>query len=201
MMPNEFANTLQSALGLFLLWYLFCFRVRDYVVDAFREELFASRDELFNYVASIGLSHEDERHTILRNFINSTIRFSHKLTFFRVVLAQISKTRYPAMYTDDQLERWKRALDSLPDDQKEKLICILHRVMRAAALQMVWRSPFLLPVIVTYKVATVLSGATFYWLKRLAYEKIRLGLQEQQAEEQPLQANTTSNERLAIVRS
>jgi hypothetical protein len=198
-MPIELAATLQSALGLLLLWYLLCFLTRDYIVDAFREELFALRDELFNYVGSIRLSHEDEKHTLLRSFINSMIRFSHKLTFFRLLLSVVSKARYPKMYTNDHLERWNRALESLPPDQKDKLRGIMARVMRAAALQMVWRSPLLLPVAAIYIIGSMLHGAAVYPIKRLVYDKIRLGLQEQQVEEQPLQGDRNSHERLAAV--
>jgi hypothetical protein len=198
-MPIELAAILQSALGLFLLWYVLCFLWRDYFVDAFREELFAARDELFNYVTVIGLSYEDEKHTFLRNFINSMIRFSHRLTFFRLVLAAVSKSRHPTMYSNDLLERWNRALELLPPDQKVNFQGMMGRVMRAAALHMVWRSPLVLPVVVVYKIGSMLNAAAVYSIKRLVYDKIRLGLQEQEVEEQPLQGDRNSRERLAAV--
>jgi hypothetical protein len=184
MIPRELPTILTSAFGLFLLWYVLAFCFKGYILDEFREELFALRDELFNYVGSIGLSYDDERHTFLRNMINTMIRFSHKLTFLRLVLVQFSKQKYPARYKTDSVERWKRELESLPSDERDRLIQIHHRMMRAAVFQLVWRSPILLPVITLYKVGSTIDAAAFAPMRRLAYQNIRLGLQEQQAEEQ-----------------
>jgi hypothetical protein len=57
MIPRELPTILTSAFGLFLLWYVLAFCFKGYILDEFREELFALRDELFNYVGSIGLSY------------------------------------------------------------------------------------------------------------------------------------------------
>jgi hypothetical protein len=191
-MSTEMISTLHSAMGLLFLWCVCCFCFRGYLIDAFREELFGLRDELFNYVASIGIPFDDDRHTLLRNFINVTIRFSHKLTFFRLVLVQISKTEYPAMYRDDPIDRWKKALDTLPADQKNSLIIFQLRVMRAAVLQMVWRSPFLIPVLIFYAAGKLIGAAMVAPLKRIAYDQIRLGLLEQQVEDGDPKTNTNA---------
>ena len=190
MMPTEIALTLASTIGLFLIWYLCSFCFREYLIDSFREALFALRDELFNYAASVDLPFDDERHMALRNFINTTIRFSHKLTFFRVVLSQVSKTEYPEMYKSDPMQRWVKSLDDLPKEQRERLLSLQARLLRTAVIQMTWRSPFLIPVVIFYKLGTLASEATFRPLKRLAYQKIQLGLMEQQAEEEGTRSDT-----------
>lgn len=183
-MSPEIAIAIKSVVGLFILWYLLFFHFRDYLIDAAREELFATRDELFNYVTSIGVAYEDEIHTFPRTLINRTIRFVHKLTFFRVVLSAATKQMHPKMYEDDSYAKWKARLQSLPINQQQQLQAILARGMRACAAQMVWRSPFLVPVAAIYKAGSTFSKSLFLPFKTATYEKIQLGLREQQIEEE-----------------
>jgi hypothetical protein len=179
---------LKSVLGLSLLWYVIFFLLRDHLIDAAREELFAARDELFNYATEIGMDYDDKRHTMLRGYINLTIRYIHKLTFLRMLLSQISRVRYPAMYRDD-LGQWQASLDSLPAGQKERFTAIFVRAMRIAILQMVFRSWWLIPIAVIYKMASLVNTTMVALIRQHIYKKIRMGLYEQEVEEQGSREN------------
>src|SRR5215472_17873260 len=145
MMPAQLPLILKTFLGLFFIWYVMFFLVRDHVIDQAREQLFALRDELFNYVTAIGMDYDDPRHVTLRRCINSTIRFTHKLTIIRLAVTILLKERYPSMYHYDQMGAWKDSLDSLPSDQRDKLFNIFARAMQIALHQMLWRSSWVFP--------------------------------------------------------
>jgi len=183
MMPAQLPLILKTFLGLFFIWYVMFFLVRDHVIDQAREQLFALRDELFNYVTAIGMDYDDPRHVTLRRCINSTIRFTHKLTIIRLAVTILLKERYPSMYHYDQMGAWKDSLDSLPSDQRDKLFNIFARAMQIALHQMLWRSSWVFPFAAVYKLASATNAAISKRLRQYVYENIRNGLHEQALED------------------
>ncbi|MFK8029151.1 MAG: hypothetical protein AB8G18_02845 [Gammaproteobacteria bacterium] len=74
-----------------VLWFMFAFLYRDFRVDLMRQRLFQVRDDLFSAVAdSSEVQHDHDAHVMLRSMLNGMIRFSHELTFFRVVAMSIT---------------------------------------------------------------------------------------------------------------
>ena len=74
----NFAIAIGGLAGLYVLF-------RDYRVDKVRDDLFALRDELFDYAWENTLF-EDDGYTKLRTIMNAMLRYAHKLTFARLLL-------------------------------------------------------------------------------------------------------------------
>src|SRR5665213_1854029 len=107
--------SLAIALGaLTVLYVLF----RDYKVDKVRDDLFALRDELFDYAWEHKLF-EHGGYTKLRIIMNAMLRYAHKLTFARLLLTLLllRATRPRANpYMD-----WRVALGTLPREQAKTI--------------------------------------------------------------------------------
>jgi hypothetical protein len=58
----------------------------DYGVDKFRQEMFAMRDEMFDYAGCGQISFNHPAYTQLRNLANGLIRFAHRMTFWRILM-------------------------------------------------------------------------------------------------------------------
>src|SRR5438034_929815 len=57
-----------------------------FLVDEFRQKMFAVRDELFDYAASGEIAFEHPAYRLLRQSMNGFIQFGHRLTLFRLCL-------------------------------------------------------------------------------------------------------------------
>src|SRR6266436_8516805 len=107
---NEIVSALHFATGLFAMWVLYFICLREYKVDAFRQKLFAVRDELFDYARSGKIAFDDPGYTTLRNLMNALLRFTHRLTFARMIVLLIStKNDSPS-----PIEAWRRDIARLP---------------------------------------------------------------------------------------
>src|ERR1035438_863123 len=67
---------------LIVVWFGFWSSVR---IDSFRQNMFALRDELFDYASSGKISFSDPAYRLLRQSMNGFIRHAHRLTFFQIV--------------------------------------------------------------------------------------------------------------------
>jgi hypothetical protein len=102
-------------LGLALLY-------RDYRVDKLRDDLFSLRDELFDYAVSEQLI-DNPGYRRLRNIINSTIQFAHKISFLGLLSYMLLEKLIPEKERRiDPVEEWLRSIDVLPEKQKQHLI-------------------------------------------------------------------------------
>jgi len=136
---NGIVSALQLALSMFAAWFLYFLCWREYKVDAFRQKLFALRDDLFDYAQSGSIAFNDPAYTTLRSLLNGIIRFAHRMTFTRfVVLAASTKSQ------DNPMKAWMQDLRRLPPDVQEKLKKTHGDIGRAIALHVVAWSPLAL---------------------------------------------------------
>ena len=79
-------TALPSLISLAGLWWFLFWPYRDLRVDKFRQEMFALRDELFDYAGSSAqLSFDDTSYGILRSAINGFIRHGHRFTLWQTL--------------------------------------------------------------------------------------------------------------------
>ncbi len=83
---RQLTNIIESAICLALLIPLLLSLLPTVRLDEFRQNMFAVRDELFDYAASGHISYNDPAYRLLRQLMNGYIRYGHQLTFFRVCL-------------------------------------------------------------------------------------------------------------------
>jgi len=125
-------------------------------VDALRQRLFALRDELFDFAAGGGLGFSDPGYTRSRMLLNSMIRFTHKLTFSRLVLSTIgrelcSRTERERTIGERPYRQLMEAIDNVPTDAaRAKLLSIHSRTAMYIVRHLVLGSPLMLAYLVAY---------------------------------------------------
>jgi hypothetical protein len=142
---SEAYTVLSSVFGLAFLWFFVTIFWRDYRLDALREHVFCIRDNLFLFAAQGNVNFDEPAYRILRDRMNTAIRFAHVFTVPRIVLAatlrdQTDNTefekfseavgRITSADTRRQLEKFNRVL----------VIAIMkHIVYRSFALYLIFR--------------------------------------------------------------
>lgn len=177
---NSIVSVLQLAVGLFTIWFLFaCWR--EYKNDAFRQRLFALRDDLFDYAHSGKISFDDPAYRTLRNLTNVFIRFAHRLTFTRVIVLVTAHRS-----TENPMEIWTKDIERLPSDVQAKLKQTHDEIVKAVGAHVVLWSPIAL-VLTALLIAVGLLVKLFKVRVRLVDTRDKLSsVLEKEALEQPL---------------
>lgn len=142
----EITAFLQSAacvavLGIVLLHFWSAARL-----DAFRQEMFIVRDELFDYAASGKIEFDSPAYRLLRQMMNGYIRYGHQLTFFQITLNMI-RIKLLSESSQDWSVRWERAFKNIRNNEvREELARFHERALECAARRVVLGSPFLLVI-------------------------------------------------------
>lgn len=112
-------------LGLGLLLFGVLYMYRKTRLDAFRSDLFAIRDEAFNFAMSHGRAFDNPAYQRLRDAINGTIRFAHQFDLASIVLASLvvrDRSAEPSLLD---------SLEAEPDpEMRAFLVAAYHRVSR-----------------------------------------------------------------------
>jgi 4-amino-4-deoxy-L-arabinose transferase-like glycosyltransferase len=171
-----------SLLGLVAIWAIWYYLWKPLRADAFRETLFALRDDLFDLASDDVVSFSDPAYTQLRLLINGMIRFAHRVTFTTLILAKLRREDIPS----GAFEEWLRNVKKLPQGPREKLCGIHARVFMAFTKQVV-RGSALLWLYVGLRVAAsaawaiilfVIGGKTLASLSALRVRQ-RVGWEEE----------------------
>lgn len=108
---------LQSVFSLFVLWLFVFYLWRDYRLDSFREDIFSVRDRMFLYASNRNIRFDDPAYTILRNRMNTILRYGHVFTLTRLIL--VAKTH--GEFKNDTLVQWEAAVAQLPEETQRKM--------------------------------------------------------------------------------
>jgi hypothetical protein len=128
---------LKSVVTLFSFWYCVYYLWRDYRLDAFREDLFAVRDEMFLYAANKSIRFDDRAYTMLRTRINDMLRFGHWFTMTRVIIVLTTHRKI-----DINLNPWEEAMSRLPLGVRKQMEEFDKRVRVAVLQYLVYQSFF-----------------------------------------------------------
>jgi hypothetical protein len=133
---NDSVQVLHLCVSLSLVWLLAeCWRT--YRVDTLRQTLFALRDELFDCADNDLVSFEDPAYRILRERINSIIRFAHELTLTQLPFLRLAAKRIHPRDRQD----WKGAVDSLPNVQTREVLNDIHTKVQRLLREHLVNSP------------------------------------------------------------
>ncbi|OFW25387.1 MAG: hypothetical protein A3H27_14825 [Acidobacteria bacterium RIFCSPLOWO2_02_FULL_59_13] len=138
------ATVFQSATALIALLIVLLWLWPAARLDKFRQEMFAIRDELFDYAASGKIRFNDPGYRLLRQIMNGFIRYGHQLTFFRVCMTilmwQTSEDKPKLEWT----EKWTGALKSINDEQVRNDLRDFHsRALFVVTERLIFGSPVL----------------------------------------------------------
>ena len=79
---------------------------RESCIDDFRHRLFVLRADLFDYAVSGGIGFRDPAYTMLRESLNSILRFAHKVTLTRfLVMTVFGRPIYNSRFVERHVQR------------------------------------------------------------------------------------------------
>jgi hypothetical protein len=160
----------QSAIALGLIFVLFFRLWPAHRLDSFRQNMFALRDEVFDYAASGKIGFDHPSYKLLRQSMNGFIRYAHRLTFYRLCLTIL---QWRVLQDEPELiwaKSWDRSLKTLPKGVQAELKAFHSRAMMLAIERLVTGSVILMGVLAII----ILVGAVHVgWknFKTLCYEK------------------------------
>lgn len=145
------ASVLAFLAGLTGLWGL-CVAWRNYRLDRFRQNLFAIRDDLFDYAAAGNVSFNDPAYWRLRLLMNSLIRYGHHVNLTCVVMPMIASQLFTGRNNPNEgpYAAWRAAVAKCPTDVQVVLLKTQDRVNEAASTQLIVVSPLSLPLLVLW---------------------------------------------------
>jgi len=140
----DLAAVLQSATCLSLLAIVLLKFWAEARLDAFRQEMFALRDELFDYAAKGHIEFNDPAYRLLRQVMNGFIRYGHQLTFFRVCVT-VAEAHITKLNPPNWSEAWGRALKGIRDTEVQSTLNEFHhRALSCVARRLLFGSPLML---------------------------------------------------------
>ncbi len=134
---SGFTDALHLAVGLFAIWFLYFVCWREHRIDAFRQHMFALRDDLFDFARAGRISFNDPAYTTLRNVANGLIRYGHQLNVSRVLAILI----FAGLPKSNRMEEWKRDVESRPREIRGKLLGTHTEISKAVFWHVVPWSP------------------------------------------------------------
>jgi len=153
--PTAVVTSLVSLAGLLVLLRLY----RDYSVDRFRAEMFALRDEMFDFAASGGIAFGRPAYGRLRLTMNGLVRRAPRMRLMEIVLFRLLSRlgrRGIAEFDTD----WEKALDGLDDTARRRLNDFRDRMRRIVIAHLLFRSPAAVATLIA-SLATRVAGARF----------------------------------------
>lgn len=110
----------------------------------FRQEMFAIRDEMFDYAESRSISFDDPAYRLLRQLMNGFIRYAHRITFFRLVMSGFHKQALRPSTVPDWHKNWEAAVCKLKNEEVRQRLNEFHeRIADLVAVRVVTGSPLL----------------------------------------------------------
>jgi hypothetical protein len=95
-------------------------------LDCYRQNMFAVRDELFDYAAGGNIAFDDPAYVLLRSQMNGMIRYGHQLTLFRLSITWLMRTFLGRKSEYAWHESWERALENLRSDEVRHQLRMFH---------------------------------------------------------------------------
>jgi hypothetical protein len=145
---SEVALVFQSAVCLAVLSVVLLIFWSALRLDAFRQELFEIRDELFDYAAAGNIKFDDPAYRLLRKFMNGFIRYGHQLTFFRLCVTMAQVKLADRTSESQWTEEWQHALKRVASEEVRIALVQFHdRTMYCATERLIFGSPILISLV------------------------------------------------------
>lgn len=143
-MSKELVFTIiSSLLTLIGIGYLLT-RYRALFMEAFRQDLFELRDEVFDFAKDGRIPFSHPSYALLRLTINGYIRFAHERTLWHGLVFTSMLSKEDKQYFDTKVSfkvRWAEATKGLDEDVKEQLTIYRDRMDSVAMRYFVLSAP------------------------------------------------------------
>lgn len=142
----ELSTVICSLLSLILLVILIFWLWPAQRIDLFRQQMFAIRDELWDFAGADTVSFDDPAYTLLRQLMNGLIRYAHNLTPYRILLSFLQWKYVFGAPTGEWTHAWNQALNQLPDEHTRETLKKFHSRATDLVLGQILLSPGILAV-------------------------------------------------------
>lgn len=144
-MTETFAIGAVIRLGIYMALVLVLIRLfRSLIIDAFRQNVFAIRDELFEFANQGNISFDSPAYYELRIAMNSVIRYAERITYLRFLIGKAVEKASPDPNVKAYAAKMQSLIESLPETQRAYLKTAYIRLHREIVYLLTWRSPLLL---------------------------------------------------------
>jgi hypothetical protein len=154
----HFSIIVQSALSLIVLIFIVFVWWPNQRADLFRQQMFALRDELFDFALDGRIAFDDPAYKLLRSLMNGTIRYAHNLTPYRTLVSILRSKCTSNQPTNAWSVSWERALKGAEDTDTRNQLVMFHSRANMLILSQLVLSPGLLITILPF----VTLGAMLY---------------------------------------
>lgn len=160
MNATQLANVLQFSV-VAALWAIVLFKmIPAMLLDSFRQQMFAVRDELFDFAADGHIPFNHPAYILLRRQMNGFIRYAHHLTVFRILMTAAIHKVSGKPEAKGWSEDWERARFSVKSDYVKTRLDQFHRqAMTLAFKRIVIGSPLLWAITSLFIVQLLFKGA------------------------------------------
>jgi hypothetical protein len=174
MTHQQLSTVIQSAFALAILLWMLMVCLPNQRLDIFRQQMFAVRDELFDYAHGGNIAFDHPAYLLLRKSMNGFIRYGHRLSFF-----QLGITLCRWHFADEKpvsrwQSQWEEALSTIDNEKVKHQLNRFHmESMGLVTSKVITGSPILLTVAVVLVLVVPFEGA---WrstadVRRFAAEK------------------------------
>lgn len=115
------------------IFFILLHYYKKYCVDAYRQEIFKIRDELFNFAAEGGITFSHPAYGMARTYLNGTIRFTEHLSLVRMITANIVLKKHASHFEMEIANRLK----GLTEPQREAISAALDKAIAHTILYLV----------------------------------------------------------------
>ncbi len=166
----EITAVVRAAIGFWILAFAAIYMYRKTQLDVFRSDVFAIRDEMFNYMWQHDRPFDVEHYTHMRDTLNGLIRFSHQFDLSSIVLAAIF-TR------DDRSPSLLSMIEAIPHaEERAYFQAVYHRVAHRAWRYVMFEGSqalIVLPVVAVYQIFRRFRNHGFHFeLPSMAINKL-----------------------------
>jgi hypothetical protein len=173
MSANELSIVIKSLLTLIVLVFVIFRLWPEQRIDLFRQEMFALRDELFDFAADGKVSFEDPAYKLLRELMNGFIRYAHNLTPYRVLISFLRWKYGPQSgHMHSWKEAWEEAVNAIEDSEARTQLNLFHSKATMLVLSQLVLSPGLIPFVLTIGAVTVVLYSQWTSLRNI-YNDVR----------------------------
>lgn len=148
-----------NAVVLYLVWH---YGIRRYIIDRFRVRMFALRDRLFRIVAdsdTVDFDSDVNRH--LSDVINAHLHYADSMTFLQLWVFKIRHSE-ELKNAPSPFEDLRHAIDELPEKEREQINKIFFEVGWEGVVCMSFLNPILLVGLVV-AILTIAIGVFCKW--------------------------------------
>lgn len=142
--------------ALFLIWIFYNWFYWQYRVEKTRQDLFFTRNELFDYAAQGNISFDHPAYGMLRQLMNSMIRFTHKFDLITTLCLFFGLRNIEP--DSGKLNRLMEEIEKLPTDTKETFSKYMLRMDMILVSHLIKSSIILMTVVVYFGLSIVIKN-------------------------------------------